>query len=72
MKANIGKIDKSIRIVAGLALLSLVFILDDNRRWFGLIGFMPLLTATLSWCPLYTVLGISTQSSACAAPRERA
>ena len=33
MKSNVGSIDKVLRIVAGLALLSLVFILDGNARW---------------------------------------
>jgi len=47
MKSNVGGIDKVLRIVAGLALLSLVFILDGNARWWGLIGIVPLLTGSL-------------------------
>ncbi len=60
MNTNVGSIDRAVRIVAGLALLSLVFLLNGSGRWFGLIGFVPLLTASLGFCPLYTVLGIST------------
>jgi hypothetical protein len=60
MKANVGSIDRVLRIVLGLALLSAVFLLDDSARWFGLIGLVPLLTATIRFCPLYTVLGVST------------
>lgn len=62
MKHNVGNIDKVLRIVVGLGLLSLVFILQGNIRWLGLIGLLPLLTATMSWCPAYTLFNISTKS----------
>ena len=60
MKSNVGGIDKVLRIVAGLALLALVFILDGAARWWGLIGIVPLLTGSLGWCPAYLPFGIST------------
>jgi len=60
MKTNVGGIDKILRIVAGLALLSLIFILEGNARWWGLVGIVPLLTGSLGWCPVYTPFGIST------------
>ncbi len=60
MKVNVGSADKAIRIVIGLALLSLLFLLDGRARWFGLIGLVPLLTAFTGFCPLYTLLGVST------------
>ncbi len=60
MKVNIGSADKVVRIVVGLALLSLIFLLEGNARWFGLIGLVPLLTAFMGFCPLYTLLGVST------------
>ena len=60
MKANVGSIDRMIRVVLGLALLSVVFLVDGSARWFGLIGLVPLLTAFTSFCPLYTILGVST------------
>ena len=60
MKTNVGGIDKAARIIAGLILLSLIFILDGTARWWGLVGIVPLLTGTLGWCPLYTLLGFST------------
>ena len=60
MKTNVGGIDKVLRIVAGLALLSLIFILDGNARWWGLIGIVPLLTGSLGWCPVYMPFGINT------------
>jgi hypothetical protein len=63
MEKNVGSLDRGVRIIVGLALLSLVFLRQDSSRWFGLIGLLPLLTASLSWCPLYTVLGVKTCSA---------
>ena len=60
MQVNIGSTDKAVRIVAGLALLSLVFLLKGNVRWFGLIGLVPMATAFMQFCPLYTLLGVNT------------
>lgn len=60
MKANVGSVDRVIRIVAGFAILSLFFVLDGNARWFALIGLVPLATATLRWCPAYTLIGVDT------------
>ena len=60
MNPNVGTVDRVIRVLIGLGLLSLFFILDGNARWFGLIGFVPLLTAGIRFCPIYTVLGIRT------------
>lgn len=60
MKANVGGIDRIVRIVAGLAILSLVFILKDDTRWFGLIGIVPLLTGIFRFCPAYLPFGMSS------------
>ncbi len=60
MKSNVGGIDKVVRIVGGLVLLSLLFILEGNARWWGLIGLVPLATGFFNFCPLYTFLGINT------------
>jgi hypothetical protein len=60
MTVNGGSSEKVVRFFVGLALLSLVFLLDGKARWFGLIGLVPLLTAFLGFCPLYTLLGVST------------
>jgi len=60
---NVGSIDRTLRIVAGIVLLSLVFV-GPKSLW-GLIGLVPLLTGLVRWCPAYTLLGIrscSTQS----------
>ncbi len=60
MTPNVGTADRIIRVLVGLGLLSLVVVLDGNARWFGLIGLVPLLTAGIRFCPLYTLLGIRT------------
>lgn len=60
MKANVGSVDKVIRFILAIALFSLYFVLEGNMRYLALIGFVPLLTALVSWCPLYSLLGINT------------
>lgn len=60
MKVNINNTDRTIRMVIGVGLLSLFFILPGNLMWLGLGGLIPLLTAGVRWCPLYTFLGINT------------
>ena len=60
MKANVGGIDKVLRIVVGLAVLSLVFVLPEPTRWWGLLGLVPLLTGFMNFCPLYSILGLNT------------
>jgi hypothetical protein len=60
MKKNVGSFDKIFRIVVGLGLLSLLFLLDAPMSYLGLIGLVPLGTALMGWCPLYTLFGINT------------
>ena len=60
MKRNVGITDRAIRIVAGFALLSLLFVLEDNARWWGLVGLLPLATGLVGWCALYASFGIDT------------
>jgi hypothetical protein len=61
MKANVGGADRVIRIIIiGLALLSLLFILPAPTKWWGLVGIVPLLTAFMSFCPLYSIIGVDT------------
>ena len=61
MTANVGSIDRILRIVVGLALLSLVFI-GPQTMW-GLVGLVPLATGLFRFCPAYTLLGVSTCSA---------
>jgi len=63
MTKNVGKIDKVIRITAGVVLI-VVGLLMQN--WIiGIIGLIPLLTGVFSWCPLYSPLKISTCDEEC-------
>lgn len=58
MKTNIGMLDGVIRVVIGLALLSLMVV--GPKTWWGLIGLVPLFTAIVGSCPIYSLFGIST------------
>jgi hypothetical protein len=55
---NEGTIDRAIRIVLGLGLLSLVF--AGPHSPLGYVGLVPLATGLIGFCPLYRLLGIST------------
>lgn len=57
MQCNVGKTDRTIRIIAGIVLIAAGFYF---KSWWGAIGIVPLLTGTLRWCPPYQLLGIST------------
>lgn len=57
MKQDVGTAERIIRIAAGLFLLFQAVI---NGHLWGYIGIVPLLTGALGWCPLYSMLGIST------------
>lgn len=59
--SNVGSVDRFIRVVLGIGLLALFFLIPESPwRWAGLVGIVPLLTAALGWCPLYALLGMST------------
>ena len=58
MKTNVGGIDRVLRIVVGLALIALT--LTGTIGAWGWIGLVPLATAAMGFCPLYTVLGFSS------------
>jgi hypothetical protein len=65
MTKNVGGIDRILRIIVGLGVLSLYFVLDGNTRYFALIGLVPLVTGTFSFCPLYPVVGFTTAKRCC-------
>lgn len=54
---NVGKMDRIIRIIIGLVLLSLVFLVPTQWGWLGLIF---LITGLVSWCPIYMALKMKT------------
>lgn len=60
MKQNVGSIDKVLRVIVGLALLSMLLWVEGNAKYWGLIGIVPLLTALTGICPAYSIIGVST------------
>ena len=58
MKTNIGSIERIVRGLVGLGILSLAFV-GPITPW-GYLGLVPLFTALVGWCPPYALLGIST------------
>jgi len=58
MKANVGTIDRTLRIVIGIALIGLS--LAGVIGVWGWIGLLPLATGIFRFCPAYTLLGIKT------------
>ncbi len=63
---NEGILDRTIRIILGIALLSLTLVGPQSSL--GLIGVVPLLTGLVGFCPLYRLVGIRT----CPTPHRRA
>jgi hypothetical protein len=57
MNKNIGGVDRTIRLIAGLAIAGAG--LYYQSLW-GLIGVVLIVTALMGWCPPYALLGINT------------
>ena len=65
MVTNVGTIDRALRIVIGLVLIAYALKLglpSTGWNWVGWIAVVPLLTAFIGTCPLYSLLGVSTYS----------
>ncbi|HSE34827.1 MAG TPA: DUF2892 domain-containing protein [Candidatus Paceibacterota bacterium] len=57
LKKNIGGIDRVVRVLVGLGAIGAGIY---YQNWFGALGLVPLATAALGSCPLYTIIGVST------------
>lgn len=55
---NVGMVDRGVRVLLGLGLLSLT-VFGPQTMW-GLVGIVPLATGLIGTCPLYSLLGLST------------
>ena len=57
MEVNVGKTDKLMRFIVAIviAIAGIYF-----KSWWGLVSIVPLLTALISFCPLYKIWGITT------------
>jgi Protein of unknown function (DUF2892) len=58
MKTNVGSIDRIVRALLGLLLITLAA-MGTIGMW-GWLGVVPLATAAFSICPLYSILGLNT------------
>jgi len=58
MKKNAGNLDRGLRVVLGIGLLSIT-VVGPQTPW-GYVGLVPLITGLVGYCPLYSVLGFST------------
>jgi Protein of unknown function (DUF2892) len=68
MHLNLGTFDRILRIVIGIALVALAFWwLPTPWGWQGIalmvVGLILIATALVSWCPIYSVLGLGTRES---------
>ncbi|HVA57662.1 MAG: DUF2892 domain-containing protein [Gemmatimonadaceae bacterium] len=61
MSRNVGTVDRWVRVLLGLALLSVLFV-GPKSMW-GLVGLILLATAGVSFCPLYSMFGWSTSAT---------
>jgi hypothetical protein len=57
-KTNVGTVDRIASVLIGLALIALT-VTGTIGVW-GWIGVVPLATAALATCSLYTLIGVST------------
>ena len=51
---NIGSTERLIRLAVGIALITVAIVVPG--AWWGYIGVVPILTALVGWCPLYSVI----------------
>lgn len=66
MKLNESTADRVIRVVVGLLALILGWggIVDGTAGWIlKIVGFLPLLTGVIGFCPLYTLFKFRTNKA---------
>ncbi len=61
MKFNVGTIDRVLRVIAGVALITLAA--TGTVGLWGYIGVVPLATGLFKFCPAYVLLGVNTCSN---------
>ena len=61
MEKNIGNTDRIVRIILGILILAAGIY---YQSWLGVIGLIPLITGLINYCPLYSLLKISTAKKA--------
>jgi hypothetical protein len=68
-KTNEGTVDRVLRIVAGIGILSLT-VIGPKTGW-ALFGLVPLVTGLVGNCPLYSVFGLNTCAKMPSGPASR-
>lgn len=58
MKINEHAIDRVLRVIAGLVLITLAA--TGSVGMWGWIGVLPLITGIIGFCPAYALFGMST------------
>lgn len=63
MKANIGMVDKLLRIAFAIGVIGAGMLFDN---WWGVVGAIPvsialIITASFEYCPIYSFLGVCTR-----------
>jgi hypothetical protein len=66
MTRNVGRLDRAVRLVAGVMLLGLYGAVEPPLKYFTLIGLLLVATAFSGFCPAYSLLGVNT----CGRPRQ--
>jgi hypothetical protein len=57
VQANVGNVDRAVRIIAGVAIIAAGVYFQS---WWGAVGLVPLATGLVGWCPAYCPLKLST------------
>ena len=60
MTANVGGVDRILRIFVGIALIAVALFSQHEYAVWGWVGVVPLATGIIRWCPAYLPLGIKT------------
>ena len=58
MTRNIGNVERIVRVVIGLGILSLAFV--GPRSPWAYLGLAPVVTGLVGWCPPYALFGVGT------------
>jgi len=64
IKANVGSVDKYIRVIGGIVLFILALVMQKSliSSILLVVGAVLVLTATINFCPLYAALGLKTNA----------
>lgn len=57
MKINLGSIDRILRLLIGTGIVGLGIV---YQSWLGVIGIIPIVTAFVRWCPIYSMFSLNT------------